>query len=243
MLDLGDTSTQNDATMTESSIPWTRIESLLRAKAKDAAWLKAALGVEKQRFSNWKTRGIPKRSAPQLAEAFEVTTDVIFGIKPVLPVLPISSIDDQLGSTRQSGAETGSITWWDVRGACGGGIFNEEQLPKGHLIKEAGFFRKYGLKPEEAFAIYADGNSMANFIVDGDIVIFNRVRTEPVSGQIFAIEHPDGLRIKRLRRKINGNWLLESDNPDKARYPDEEIDADQAELLKIHGQFVYRQGG
>lgn len=139
--------------------------------------------------------------------------------------------------------DTGAIQYWDVRGSCGGGFMNFDQLPKGHLIKEASFFRKYGLKPENAFAIYADGDSMAEFIIDGDIVIFDRSRTQPISGQIFAIDHPDGLRIKVLRRSIDGSWTLESKNPDKRRYPDEVIPAGHAELLKIHGQFVYRQGG
>lgn len=138
---------------------------------------------------------------------------------------------------------TGAIQYWDVRGSCGGGFLNFEQMPKGHLIKEATFFSKYNLKPENAFAIYADGDSMAEFIIDGDIVIFDRSKTQPISGQIFAIEHPDGLRIKVLRRSIDGSWTLESKNPDKRRYPDEVIAASQADLLKIHGQFVYRQGG
>jgi len=139
--------------------------------------------------------------------------------------------------------ETGEIQYWDVKGSCGGGFLNFEQMPKGHLIKEASFFKKYDLKPENAFAIYADGDSMAEFIVDGDIVIFDRSKTEPKSGEIFAIEHPDGLRIKVLRRSIDGTWTLESKNPDKRRFPDEVIPAGHSELLKIHGKFVYRQGG
>ena len=55
--------------------------------------------------------------------------------------------------------------------------------------------------------------------------------------------HPDGLRIKRLRRLIDGGWALESSNPDKHRYPNETIAPDHADLLKILGEFVYRQGG
>jgi len=139
--------------------------------------------------------------------------------------------------------EMGKIEYWDVRGSCGDGIQAYEPLPKGHLIKEATFFRKYDVKPENAFAIYAEGNSMADFIVDGDIVIFDKSKTAPVSGAIFAIEHPDGLRIKALRRTIDGTWVLESRNPDKRRYPDETIQPEQAGMLKIYGRFIYRQGG
>lgn len=223
--------------MTESSIPWAQIETLLRTKAKDAAWLMAELGVAKQRFSNWKSRGVPKRNVPLLATALGISSDVLFGIKPAVPVAY------QLSSAEQTLIETGKIIHWDVRGSCGGGIMNYEPASKGYLIKEASFFKKYGIKPDDAFAIHADGNSMANFIVDGDIVIFDTSKTRPVNDKIFAIEHPDGLKIKRLRRKAGGTWILESDNPDKRRYPDEEINAEQATLMKIYGQFVYRQGG
>lgn len=111
------------------------------------------------------------------------------------------------------------------------------------LIKEASWFKKYGVRSDDVVALFADGDSMADFIVDGDIVIFNRAKTTPKSGEIFLIDHPDGLRIKRMRRNFNGTWLLESLNPDKRRYPDEPVTAEQAEHLRIRGQFVYRQGG
>lgn len=139
--------------------------------------------------------------------------------------------------------EVGYVEYWDIRGSCGGGVMTFDQIPKGRLIKEGTFFRKYDLKPENAFAIYADGDSMAEFIIDGDMCIFDRSRTEPISGKIFAIQHPDGLRIKVLRRSIDGTWTLESKNQDKRRYPDEVIPPSHADLLKIVGQFVYRQGG
>jgi phage repressor protein C with HTH and peptisase S24 domain len=120
---------------------------------------------------------------------------------------------------------------------------NHDQLPAGHLVKEITFFTKYGVKPQNVFAIYADGDSMADFIVDGDIVIFDKTKTEPRNGKIFVIEHPEGLRIKQLRRDIDGSWILESKNIDKRSFPDERINPDQMELLKLRGQFVYRQGG
>lgn len=135
------------------------------------------------------------------------------------------------------------ISYFAAKGSCGGGVLNEDAEPKGKLLKEIGFFKKYQVKPQNLIAIYADGDSMANFIIDGDMVLFDITKKDLQSNKIFAIDHPDGLRIKRLRRKINGAWVLESDNPDKQRYPDEEISPTDAEHLKIYGQFVYRQGG
>lgn len=149
----------------------------------------------------------------------------------------------RLVSADETDEPIGEISYWDAKGSCGGGTVNWDETPRGALIKEASFFKKYKLKPENAMAIYADGDSMAEYIVDGDIVIFDRSKTEPRSGEIFLIRHPDGLRIKQLRRQIDGSWVLESKNSDKRRFPDEVIHPEHAELLHIVGEFVYRQGG
>jgi hypothetical protein len=55
-----------------------------------------------------------------------------------------------------------------------------------HLIKEPGFFVKYKLKPEDAYAIYADDDAMAEFIIHGDIVIFDTAKISPRSCQMPA---------------------------------------------------------
>lgn len=180
----------------------------------------------------------PQKISPRLASKIDgIPSSDIFK-REMLPAgsRAVVSADD-------TDSEVGYIPYWSAKGSCGGGFMNYEPLPKGHLTKEASFFKKYDLKPQDSFAIYADGNSMSDFIVDGDLVIFNKAKTIPISGEIFAIEHPDGLRIKRLRRKIDGTWVLESRNHDKQKYPDEEISQEQGELLQIIGQFVYRQGG
>lgn len=140
-------------------------------------------------------------------------------------------------------ASASEIRMIDARGSCGGGSIVWEMEDREPLIKEASWFRRYGVKPSDLFAVFADGDSMADFIVDGDIVIFDKSKTVPKSGVIFLIDHPDGLRIKRLRRSIDGSWMLESLSPNKSLFPDERLAADQAEALKIMGQFVYRQGG
>jgi transcriptional regulator with XRE-family HTH domain len=143
-------------------------------------------------------------------------------------------------STAADGAT--AIVFVDARGSCGGGSTAEPDA-RAPLMKEPGWFLKYNIKPQHALAVWADGDSMADFIVDGDIVIFDTSKRTPRSGRIFLIDHPDGLRIKRLRRDIDGSWMLESSNPDKRRFPDERIAPEQADLLTIRGEFVYRQGG
>lgn len=165
-----------------------------------------------------------------------------FGISTTEMLSPSDPFSNTL-KNRRLNEEVDEINYYAAKGSCGGGFHNDITYPKGQLVKEIGFFKKYHVKPENLAAIYADGNSMADFIVDGDMVIFDKTQTMPQSGKIFAIEHPDGLRIKQLRREIDGTWVLESRNQDKRSFPDERITPEHAELLKIFGQFVYRQGG
>lgn len=144
-------------------------------------------------------------------------------------------------ATPDSGAI--AIELSNARGSCGGGSTLMDPDALMPLLKEPAWFRRYNVTPENCLAVWADGDSMAEYIVDGDIAIFDKSKCTPQSGVIFLIDHPDGLRIKVLRREIDGTWVLESKNPDKRRYPDERIAPHQAELLRIRGRFFYRQGG
>jgi len=136
-----------------------------------------------------------------------------------------------------------AIDYVRSQGSCGGGFLEHNQLPCDDFSPGSKFFEKYELAPKDAVAIYADGDSMSEFIVDGDTVVFDVSKKAPRSGKIFLIEHPEGLRIKVLRLSIDGSWILECKNPNKRAFPDERISPDQIGLLKIRGQFVYRQGG
>ena len=134
------------------------------------------------------------------------------------------------------------IPYYYAKGACGNGSDNPTDEIKGHLRKEKSWLKKYGVKEKNLFVVYADGDSNADFIVDGDMVIFDKSKTEPEDGEMFFIKHPAGDRIKTLKRKANGNWLICSRNHDKLRYPDEEITEEEAQQIEILGRYVYRQG-
>ena len=70
-------------------------------------------------------------------------------------------------------------------------------------------------KRDDLFAVRVRGNSMEPTFREGDTVIFAR-DADPVSGSVVAVHVPDdGLLIKRLQR-MNGDWVLASDNPEFA---------------------------
>lgn len=209
--------------------------------------LARALNVSPQTVNNWETRGVSKKAL--VAAQRVIGCSAVWVETGVGPMTIDSTATTAVpsGYTLAVAGETDEVSYeikfWDARGSCGGGSMNWDEKPKGKLVKEARWFEKYKVKPDDALVIYADGDSMADFIVDGDMVIFNCAKTEPKSGRIFLIQHPDGLRIKQLRREIDGTWVLESRNPDKRRFPDERIPENSQDLLVIKGEFVYRQGG
>lgn len=107
----------------------------------------------------------------------------------------------------------------------------------------AQWFKSRGLKADDLVAVIADGDANADYIAHGDVVIFDKTKRKPESGKIFLVHHPDGLKIRRLRLAVDGSWVLEYLGNDKARWPDDRIPPERIDLLKIEGQFVYRQGG
>lgn len=135
------------------------------------------------------------------------------------------------------------IPYLDINGSCGNGatVYQEQEVAiKGVIKKEASWFKRYGVRPKDTFCVYAKGDSMEMFLIDGDMVIFDRSKTAPVSGKIFLVRHPDGLKIKLIRQQLDGSWIFESYNP---AYKPEVITEDILDRVKILGQFVYRQGG
>jgi phage repressor protein C with HTH and peptisase S24 domain len=84
---------------------------------------------------------------------------------------------------------------------------------------------------------------MSNFIVHGDTVLFAANNTDRFEhGHIYALQTPDGPRIKRVLRKTDGQVILSNDNPDKIRFPDEVYSPEEAGRLDNIGRFIFRQG-
>ena len=52
---------------------------------------------------------------------------------------------------------------------------------------------------------------MAPAIRDGDLVVLDAGRVEPLDGQVFVVRTGEGVQVKRLRR-ADDRWYLESDN-------------------------------
>lgn len=134
----------------------------------------------------------------------------------------------------------------EAKGSCGNGRYsfsnNVADEFKAPIIKDQRWLMRFNVRPEHAFAISADGFSMANFIMHGDLVYFTDSVDQLKSGMIYLIDTPDGLRIKRVHKRADGHVVLSSDNPDKTIYPDETYTPQEAENIIIKGRFICREG-
>jgi len=95
----------------------------------------------------------------------------------------------------------------------------------------------------QLIATYGEGDSMSNFIMTGDILVFDTGARAISDGNVYLIDTPDGPRMKRINRRADGRVVLRNNNQDKGRYPDEEYTAEQAQSLSIKGKLVLRIAG
>lgn len=140
-----------------------------------------------------------------------------------------------------------SIPMLESKGSCGNGRHSfcdgNDSDYRQPVTVCARLIEKFNVNPAKLIALYADGDSMANYIVDGDVMFFTVDLDGLQSGTIYLIDTPDGLRVKRIQKRLDGDVIIRSDNPDKGRYPDETYTPDQAALLTVKGKFVFRIGG
>ena len=66
-------------------------------------------------------------------------------------------------------------------------------------------------RPERLRCTRVVGDSMAPAIRDGDLVLLDAGRAEPLDGQLFVVRTGEAVMVKRLRR-TDDRWDLESDN-------------------------------
>ncbi|BBF92402.1 hypothetical protein BLTE_10870 [Blastochloris tepida] len=92
------------------------------------------------------------------------------------------------------------------------------------------------LRPEHALALIAEGNSMAQTIGDGDLLLIDRSddgRRRPLaSGSVYALTVDDEAFVKRIYREP-GRLVLHSDSG----APD--IPVDDSRTVRIIGRVVW----
>ena len=99
----------------------------------------------------------------------------------------------------------------DVRAAAGTGEIVFEEAAEFRFAFPRSILPTW-IRPESLLCIRTKGDSMEPTLNDGDLILLDYSRTNPLDGQIFVLRNDDGLVVKRLRGS-GFDWELISDNP------------------------------
>ena len=128
-----------------------------------------------------------------------------------------------------------AVPIYDVRLAAGAATFAEAADQIGEMPFDRGLLRDLGRTNADGLAVFiAEGDSMWPTIADGARVLADLKDTRLREG-VFAFRTGDELRIKRLRRLVDG-IEIRSDND---RYPPEVVHGDAADELTIIGNVLW----
>lgn len=105
------------------------------------------------------------------------------------------------------------------------------------IVFKSDWYISRGLKPEKLLAVKVSGSSMEPKLYHGDSVVFNTADVALKDGVVYVFNLDGEVVIKRAIRD-GGMWWLDSDNPDKARYPRK---ACTSELCMPLGRVVHMQ--
>lgn len=96
----------------------------------------------------------------------------------------------------------------------------EDEEPASYRLS---WFQKYGINPDKVRRFRVSGDSMEPMLYARDTILVNTEETSIVDNRLYAIRYGDELRVKYLRRKLDGTVILRSVNPS---YKDEEVSPD-----------------
>lgn len=120
--------------------------------------------------------------------------------------------------------------------------WEHEEIEGSHAFTRAWLQRKR-LKIEMCRVLTIEGDSMLPELRDGFVVLIDLSDCHPIkSGKVYALSVDGEQRIKRLFRQVDGSLLIRSDNPDKAHFPDEVVQPEHLDRVRIIGRKRWHAG-
>jgi phage repressor protein C with HTH and peptisase S24 domain len=128
-----------------------------------------------------------------------------------------------------------TVPIYDVRLAAGVASFSAAAEEIGEMPFDKGLLQDLGRATTDGLGVFmAEGDSMFPTIRDGGRVLAD-LRDTRLRDGVFAFRTGDDLRIKRLRRRVDGIEIL-SDNE---RYPAELVTGETADEITIIGRVLW----
>ncbi|WP_454826067.1 LexA family transcriptional regulator [Paraburkholderia xenovorans] len=122
----------------------------------------------------------------------------------------------------------------DVKFSAGNGrmVWHVDEKGQKQAFRKAWCIR-LGINPDHAATIVNEGQSMEPRLIDGDSLVVDYKATQLVDGKVYAIAYQSELYIKRLFKRPGGGLLVRSDNPDKTRFPDMNLSAEDVQHVQV----------
>ena len=93
--------------------------------------------------------------------------------------------------------------------------------------------------PANLVLAHAEGSSMEPTIVDHDLIVIDTADQRLTSDRIYALLVGDDLLVKRVKRTLRGQILLQ---PDNSAHPTEELTEDLTDTVRVLGRVVWHGG-
>jgi len=122
----------------------------------------------------------------------------------------------------------------DVKFSAGNGkiVWHVDEKGQKQAFRRA-WCQRLGINPEHAATIVNEGQSMEPRLIDGDSLVVDYKATRIIDGKVYALAYRGELFIKRLFKMPSGGLRVQSDNPDKVRFPDMNLSLDDVEHVEI----------
>lgn len=201
------------------------------------------IGTSPQNINNWCNRGISKSGAVAISKLYNISLNWILTGEGTS-----KSFDGIITNTSQPVISTEidpeSKLWlplMNISFACGDGMkieYHFEETKK-RLAFEPDFLSSRGVKASNVRLLYARGDSMEEFIFDGDIFAIDISDTTIRDGQIYAVYFEGEAMLKQIFKEAGGTLILHSKNP---KYRDKTVTEDNGADFKVLGRQFWRAG-
>lgn len=126
------------------------------------------------------------------------------------------------------------VPFLGIRPSAGAGSLATTSVDDTEIVafREA-WLRRIGVTPAHARLMVARGDSMAETINDGDLMIVDTSIREVVDQGIYVLVYAGMVLLKRIQILRSGALVLKSDNP---RYDPEEVPAHEQPDLIVEGR-------
>ncbi|SIQ14305.1 Phage repressor protein C, contains Cro/C1-type HTH and peptisase s24 domains [Marinobacterium stanieri] len=185
---------------------------------------------------NWWKRGIPASEHSRVAKVLDWTVDhLLTGSAPTSASGQSKENHSLLEASIASDQMTTSVPVMDQEFSAGQGAAAQsiEDFFDGHRDISLSDLDAHGIQPSNARIIKIRGDSMWPTLWGGDEVLADTHVPRLTSSKIYAFEFDGELKVKRFTKKMDGSWLISSDNKDDPAYTDEIVSAHNAQQLRV----------